>query len=234
MKKGNGVKRWIRVVKREIKEGIFPVEEGVRLDYGEVAHMNKREIRDILQNAVNERHKIVITRNTIDTALLYGIPLMLDDNMLLIQYIYDYQLDGYMILRIKDITFVRSDERERFSEYILKQEGLYDEIKKPMLTTLRNWRAIFEELKEYGKNILVEFEDLEEGEIFIGRIIEVNRNSLEMLCFDAMGKWDNETMTIIYKDITTVKLDDRYTTVLSRYLQPPLPRGISSGTQGDV
>lgn len=209
-------------MKRETREGIFPAEEDIRLAYGEVAHMNKREIRDILQKAKNERHKIVITRDKIDTAPLYGIPLMLEENILLIQYLYDYQLDGYMILRIKDITSVRSDERERFSEYILQQEGLYDKIQKPMLTTLRSWRAIFEELKESEKNILLEFEDIEEGEIFIGRIIEVNRDSLEMLCFDAMGRWDNDTTVIAYKDITTVKLDDRYTTVLSKYIQPLL------------
>lgn len=189
--------------------------------------MKKADIREILLKATEARQEVVIKRDKIDSAALYGIPLILDHNMVLIQYVYDYEFDGYMILRIKDITSVRSGELERFSEYILKQEGLYDQIKMPMLTTLHNWKTILEEIKIQYNNILVESEDIEDGEIYIGKIQGLNNYSLEILCFDAMGRWNKEAVTIPYKKITAVRLEDRYTTVISKYVQQPVLNDVS-------
>lgn len=72
------------------------------------------------------------------------------------QYIYDFETDGYMLVRIKDITSVRSSENEDFTHRILKEEGILNKIKEPPLENVDNWKTVFRKLMDLDKNIIVE------------------------------------------------------------------------------
>ena len=60
----------------------------------------------------------------------------------------------------------------------------------------------------------------EESDAFlIGQIVRVNKKSVTLRGFDALGRWDEENTRVSYGDITLVTFDDEYITVFSKYLR---------------
>lgn len=179
--------------------------------------MLKSEILKIVQLNIEVRNQIEIKRKHIDDDSIACIPLAVGENLLLIQYLDDFILNGYKIIRLKDITSVRSEEIERFHDKILKEEGIYNQIQMPDITSLNNWRECMKELQKFNKNIIVEDEN-SEGYLFsIGKIVGV-KNKLLFLNFDVLGDWDMSAREIRYKDIKTVSIDNRYCNILSKYI----------------
>lgn len=177
--------------------------------------MNKDEIRTILQKEIESFHEITIWRGKIEDNSIDCVPIAVGRDLLLIQYLYDFQIDGYKILRIKDITCIRSGKHERHSERILKEEGVFDCIHKPNIDDADSWSQMFSELMVLGKYIVVQCENF--GDMYIGQVVEVAKTSLSMRYFDFFGIWNEETAKVLYKDITMVSFDDRYSTIISRY-----------------
>lgn len=181
--------------------------------------MNRKELRTMLQTESEAFHEIMIKRSNIDKDLLYCIPLKVGQDLVLVQYLYDFLIDGYKILRIKDITAIRSGDQERFSEKILCDEGILNQIQTP-LVNVDNWGTVLRDVFALEKNIVVECENL--GEFYIGRIVEVSKSTLSLLHFDPLGEWDDEPTQIIFKDISLVSFDDRYSSIMSKYTKYPI------------
>lgn len=181
--------------------------------------MKRSEIIEIIQQAVELKHQAKINRNKIDEEAIHCMPLLLGWNLLMIQFLDDFQPDGYIILRTRDITFARSGESERFSEMILKEEGILSQLKEPPEIDLHNWGTVFRSLQSLGRNISIECERIEDGEFYIGKIIEVNNKSVSLLYFNGVGEWDEEPTDILYEEITQVSFDNRYINIMSKYLK---------------
>jgi hypothetical protein len=181
--------------------------------------MKKFEIREMLQNDIEVPHQVQVKRRKIDANPIECIPLILGRRLLLIKLLYDFQFDGCRIIRIKDITSVRAGESEKFSEFILKEEGILNEIKAPPFVSLDDWGNVFKELNVLEKNIIIECEDIEKGEFYIGKILKINNNSLSFLYFDAVGEWEKESTEIHFKDISSVSFDTRYINIISKYVK---------------
>lgn len=176
--------------------------------------MNRQELRTMLQTESEAFHEITIKRSNIDKGLLYCIPLKVGQDLVFVQYLYDFLIDGYKILRIKDITAIRSGDQERFSEKILRDEGILNQIKTPPVN-VNNWGTVLHDILVLEKNVVVECEIL--GEFYIGRIVEVSKTTLSLLHFDPLGVWDDEPTQIDFKDISVVSFDDRYSSIMSKY-----------------
>ncbi len=181
--------------------------------------MKRSEVIEILQQAIESRHQVKIDRDKINTETIHCIPLLLGWNLLMIRFLDDFQPDGYMFLRTRDITFARSGESERFSEMILEKEGILSQLKEPSKIDLQNWGTVFKSLQALGRNIIIECEGIEEGEFYIGKIVEVNNKSVSLLYFNGVGEWDVEPTDILYEEITRVSFDNRYINIMSKYLK---------------
>ena len=182
--------------------------------------MNKYEKIEIIKQNINALHEIKIKRCKTDAEDLNVIPLAIGQNLVLLQNLYDFDIDGYVIIRIKDITSVIITKSQQFSQFILKKEGILSTIKKPPISSIDNWENVFTELSDLGKNIIVECESIESSNFFIGKIIAIDKNSLFILHFNGAGEWDEEPKEISLKDITSISFDSRYINVISKYLNP--------------
>lgn len=182
--------------------------------------MNKSEKIEIIKQNIEALHEIKIRRSKIDPDDLNVIPLAIGQNLVLFQDLYDFDLDGYVIIRIKDITSVIITKSQQFSQFILKEEGILDQIRKPSINSVDNWENVLTELSNFGKNIIVECEGMETSKFFIGKITAIDKKSLCLLYFNGAGEWDEEPTEILLKDITSISFDSRYINVISKYLKP--------------
>jgi hypothetical protein len=133
----------------------------------------------------------------------------------------DYNVDGYKILRIKDLTDVRYNATDHFFEEILIKEGLVVDEQQLVVNKLDHWIDTFFELKTIDKNIIIELEDYDGDGLsfFIGKIIKVDNDSIYFHNFNSIGEWDEEPVKIFYKDISLVSIDDRYSRIISKYVK---------------
>lgn len=182
--------------------------------------MNKAEKIELLKQNIEIMHEVKIIRSRISEDALYSIPLGLGKDLVLLQGLDEFVLDGYFIIRLKDITSVEISKSQVFTLHILKEEGILNQIKKPALSSLDHWRDVLEELSAIGNNIIVKCESLEYSEFYIGAIIAIDKKSLYLLYFDGAGKWDEEPTEISLRDITSIQIDSRYSTIMSKYLSP--------------
>lgn len=182
--------------------------------------MKKADIKEQLLEHINHARYIQINRDEIDDDSLSGIPLSIGNRLLLIKFYYDFSFDGFKILRMQDLTEVRYNATDKFVEKILIEEGLISEEQQSIIKNLDHWKDTFLELKTLNKNIIVELEDYDGDDLsfFIGKIIEVNNDFISFRHFNSIGEWEEKPEKIFYKDISIVTFDDRYSSIISKYV----------------
>lgn len=182
--------------------------------------MNKSEKIEIIKKNIENLDEVKIKRMRIGSEDLNAIPLAIGQNLVLLQDLYDFSLDGYTIIRIKDITSIIVTKSQLFSQFILKEEGILNQIIKPSISNFDNWRNVLTELSVLDNNIIVESENLETSKFFIGKIECIDKASLFLLHFNGAGEWDKEPTEILFKDITSINFNSRYIKVISKYVKP--------------
>jgi hypothetical protein len=169
-----------------------------------------------LQEAIERNQLIKVCREDIDSQPLYGYPLSISEELCLFENYYDFHFEGYTIIRLEDISSIRSDENERFSEFIITEEGLKKKDIPPVIE-LMDWKTALKDLKNKEKYIIIESEAGDD--FYIGRIEEIKEESVSFLYFDGLGVWDKEPFEILYSNITSVSFNQRYLNVISKYLK---------------
>jgi hypothetical protein len=175
---------------------------------------------EILKKLCDNRRYVGITRDIPDTDRIWGIVLALSRNLVLVQNVTDFHLDGYSIIRRCDISKVIYRKDEKCYEKILKKEGLFNKVGLQEKILLNNWLTVFHSLKRIGRNVIVEGECPDIDEYCIGRIIRVNKKHVKMQYFDSTGKWTKGFWHAPYDEITIVQFESEYVKVFSKYLRP--------------
>lgn len=171
---------------------------------------------DTIKKCINSRLVCSFERSQIDDLALYGIPLMLSNDLLAFYEIYDFEFDGIKFIRPDDITAVCHGESELFIDKILKSE----QILMPDNDLRLNIGSLKDLMTQYhDKFIILECEKSCNKTFFIGKIKKTGDVSLDFLNFDGLGVWDNKTTNIEYSSITCVTVKSRYLDIISKYVK---------------
>lgn len=179
--------------------------------------MNKR-FMTVLENAIQKNHPCCIWRQHIDDNPLYGFPVQLSDTFLLLEHEYDFQVDGFKLLRLCDIINVRHGPTERFCSTIFQKEAIAHEPFLCAFSPFDIYYNLFEQLKQRQQHISVECEG--DAAFFLGRLLNVSRDCIELQCVDGVGRWEAAATTISYEAITCVSFQSRYIKMISKYARP--------------
>jgi hypothetical protein len=174
--------------------------------------------------AAIERHQQVrLAREGIAARNVHCFPFQMAGELLLVQEVDDFALDGYAVLRLRDVTEVRSGECERFCERVLEGEGVLAQVRPPEPpVALASWPALFASLQAAPwPLVILDSEEYEDEPMYVGRVVGAGADAVSFRYVDALGAWDAEPDGIPYEDITAVRFGDRYTTILARYIPPP-------------
>jgi len=181
---------------------------------------------DVALTKYQRRRQVVkIVRNLPGVVPLPAFVLGFTSELLFVHFLDEFHLNGYCIVRRRDITKIRCGKDERFHQRMLKAEGIVDRVGFEATIDLGSWRLAFASLKRLQKHVSVSGEDSEDpvtegGDMFfIGRIVRINQKSVTLRHFDSEGWWEKRTRTVCYDDITMVDFDDEYITTYSKYLR---------------
>jgi hypothetical protein len=153
-------------------------------------------------------------RHRIDPHRLYGLLVAESDSLLLIQREDDFEFDGYVVIRRKDITKSFVGESNDYCERLMRKERLWRNPTKAIRSLpLSDWKALLTALS--GELVIIENERKES--FFIGPIVGCDARGVRIQYFDGCGKWQ-EIERVPYRAITSVQFGSRYIRVHGRHL----------------
>jgi hypothetical protein len=181
--------------------------------------MQRDQIKEKLHLTIINNQPISVVRGNIAEESLYILPLEIGSQLVLGECISDFRYDGFKIFNLEDVTDVLDNPDVEFRNAIMRIEKIERQSQKSISPNLDGWENLFKDIKLSGVVVAVECESVEyEEEYYIGKVLDVNEDSIQMQTFNTVAEWISEAETILYKDITSVSFENRYITVYSKYL----------------
>lgn len=106
-----------------------------------------KDVREQLTALIQKRRQAQIALHNTKVYNTNGYPLRLGKQLLLVQSISEFHLDGYYIFDVSSIKSVRSNKYERTFERILRAEGQTSQVADLPGITLEDWRSALRDLK---------------------------------------------------------------------------------------
>lgn len=171
---------------------------------------------ECLSKLKNSKNLVSIRRQEIDGRRIQAFLLDYSDELILVQYVYDFNLDGLMVLRRSDISEIESSKTDILQTQILKDEGLYLKVDFNFKCDVSCWRGVLSTLNSLNRFIIAEDETSDCPMFYLGEIRDIREDSVSILCFSGAANWDDEVSVIYYKDISCVQSGSNYAKVYER------------------
>lgn len=151
---------------------------------------------------------------------ILGVKLYDNENLLIIaSNSVDYVLDGVKFINQKKIESI-TDESDSFKNKVMKlkfQKYLdFLNLKKFKNFEINNFQSLFTTIKEEG--LLCEFSFNKEDVVYIGNILNVYENSVDVNFYDEECQFD-ESDNIDFENITSITLFSDYLNSLSEFMK---------------
>ncbi|GAB4185494.1 MAG: hypothetical protein Tsb002_09220 [Wenzhouxiangellaceae bacterium] len=150
---------------------------------------------------------------------MQGFLLDYSEALVLLAYVYDFTVDGMVVLRRSDITQMGSDATDRFQTQILKDEGIYSRVNFSPDCDLTDWGSVFSTLGSSHHFLIVEDESPEYPLFVLGELRHIGSDSVKLLGFSGAANWDDEVTEVYYEDISCMQLGNNYARAYERYFE---------------
>ncbi len=161
---------------------------------------------------------VTIERSRIDPHRLYGLIVAESDTLVAIQRESDFQFDGFIFIRKRDITKrIQGTESQRYHASIMRKEGLWKTPPKSIKKLpIDSWENLVLALVE--KPAMIENE--RKGDSWVGVLKGCTKTAAMIQYFNPMGVFDENIDHVPFRSITSLQYGDRYTTTHFKYLKP--------------
>lgn len=171
-----------------------------------------------LQVHIKNRDLVSLRRTAVDGRLIQGFVLDYSESLLLLQYVSDFHLDGFMLLRREDITELKVGDTDHFQRQLLCAEGVLDQVDFSFRAPIQSFAAF---LGSRGRDEIVAVEDeLSEPDRFlIGAISRVAEGSATIRHFTGIARLVEPPETILIDQITSCQTDTNYIRFYQRHFE---------------
>jgi hypothetical protein len=172
-------------------------------------------LKELTESAAEGRLVTLVLRGELES--MTAIPLVVGSRLMLVRHLNPEMLlpDGWVILRVQDVTEVRTSEWDRAVGRALADEGLVPDPAGTPAVRLDDWASALADLHARGEPVSLERED-QEGGYAVGMLTAVGDDHTEIRHVGADGAWEDEDWTFGHAAITLVAFGRRYIEVFSR------------------
>lgn len=167
------------------------------------------------------RDLVSIRRDEIDGHLVHGYVLAVSADLVALQVVHEFRLEGLMLLRVADITSVEHSDADVFHRQLLVREGLEQLVPFDRGFALDDWSSAIRQLAGDFPLIIIECESLDDDDavFLIGRLHAASRESVDIEYFDGVARWDNDLHELAVGEITSCRVDSNYLNVYARHFE---------------
>jgi hypothetical protein len=176
--------------------------------------------RDKLKETEGTRRSVTINIDVDgDESRYHGFVVGLSRKLVILHELDEFHLDGYRILRVKDIVSARVGKFEKTFDKIFRGLDVADASGLPEWLRFEDWPDLFRSLQLQDKCVSVE-SALHKVDIFsLGWIEKVGKRKLTLRSFNASAKWYSKPDRFFYEDITEASFDTEYNRVFGDYMR---------------
>jgi hypothetical protein len=171
-----------------------------------------------LKRAKKDRVLMTIARPSIDDRSITGFLLEYSRELILIQYVYDFHLDGLMVLRRSDVEEIKSSRTDHYQTEMMKAEGLYQTVDFNAKHTVSNWPETIKHFQGQYRFVIIEAEATKPNLFALGRIENIQKQSVTLHGFNGVGEWHDEPTIVPFADITCLQVGSNYISMYERHL----------------
>ncbi len=172
-----------------------------------------------LSSCLRKQSLVSVHRRDVDESGIQGFLVGLSDDFLALEYVYDFQVDGLMVLRRSDITNVQRTGTDQFQESLLKKEGIRPGTQVLSPLELGSWKSILEQFSREHEYMILERELGPVPEFAIGRAIRITAAQVELQTFSGTGRWYQKTERLRYSQLTCAQVNTRYMSFYQRHFR---------------
>lgn len=172
-------------------------------------NLELKRVRDV-------QELVSIRRDRCDELSIQGFVLHFSEALILVQQIYDFHLDGLLLLRREDVTSLHETDTDRFHKRLLREEGLLVQIPFGLRPPLPSYDVYLKSLPENAL-VILENELAVEKEFTIGTLISIGDSEASLCCFDGAGNWQDELVSVKLDQITMCRVETNYTRFYARH-----------------
>lgn len=170
-----------------------------------------------LQRATDRGDNVQLARAFAGSPTWNGFPLALDGDLLLLRTLHDFDLDGFAVMRARDVTEVRNGSAERFFRRVLRGERALDGLTTPDLP-LSSWHAVIDAVRARHRFAIVECERFDGSDFFLGELVaDDDVDSVAMHYIHVDGARESAVTRVSLDDVTLVRFGERYLNLFGRY-----------------
>lgn len=185
-----------------------------------MSSINSKELQETIQYHIDNKMLLNIER-TFDneTDIVRGFPINVSEELVLMTVVNDFHDEGFVILRLSDISDAYSKESDAFYEKICISEGLQNKVQQCCINAICSVKCVLQQLESYDGFISIECEEQREKcAFFLGKIVTAEDGGVTFEDVGVDGEWDNESHQIPYADITQITFGDNYSKTFYKYV----------------
>ncbi|MCX6853748.1 MAG: hypothetical protein NTV80_02460 [Verrucomicrobia bacterium] len=84
--------------------------------------------RDCIDRLIADRALISVRRKRVDDHFIQAFPIAVSQRLVLLQYVSDFRIDGFMLLRLRDISDWKVGDTNIFQRRLLQEGGVLDQV----------------------------------------------------------------------------------------------------------
>jgi hypothetical protein len=171
-----------------------------------------------LSNHVKHRDFVSIRRANIDGFGIQGFLLDFSDTLVLLQYVYDFHLDGYLVLRLGDISELKSSATDRFQKSLLRSEGIFDQVDFSFRAPIQSIDA-FLASRPSKEVVIIEDEIHKPQKFLIGTVARVDKDVAWVNHFTGTARLAKPIQRIRTNRITSCQIRTNYALFYERHFE---------------
>lgn len=164
---------------------------------------------------ININSYVCISRFSMDEDTTEGIAVHICKDFVCIKEYYEFSFVGYCVISINDISEVFNHEHEKIIEKIAFKNKWSDiDQELSFLQSVDDYSVFYQEV--FNKGLYAAYET-NTGEIHLGKIVELDSETINLECVGQNFKRDKKPFSIQCNEIVSATLKSKYVEVYSEF-----------------
>jgi hypothetical protein len=172
--------------------------------------------RDYIDRLIADRALISVRRKRVDDRSIQAFPLAVSQRLVLLQYVYDFHLDGFMLLRLRDISDWKVGDTNIFQRRLLQEEGVLDQVQFDFRGPIDSFPDFLLSLPA-TELVIIESERTDPPEMQIGTVGSVDSRSVAINYITGIARREDTPRQMAVRDITSCQIRTNYIIFYQHY-----------------